>query len=134
MEHIITRRRGVKRLLAFLLCMASVFGMIPTQAFAFRRDRKQSSGWAISMWALTGSIIMRRRPHSSCLWNDGCAAVPRQRLPALGADSFGREQPAGILCGEAALPIALLKIPIHPAETSCQLLEPGSFRGKRGSP
>ncbi len=34
MEHIITRRRGFRKLLAFLLCMASILGLLPAQAFA----------------------------------------------------------------------------------------------------
>ena len=28
MEHIITRRRGFRKLLAFLLCMASILGLL----------------------------------------------------------------------------------------------------------
>ena len=36
-------RSGVKRLLAFLLCAVCVFGMIPTQAFAFSPGQKASS-------------------------------------------------------------------------------------------
>ena len=36
-------RSGVKRLLAFLLCAVCVFGMIPTQVFAFSPGQKASS-------------------------------------------------------------------------------------------
>lgn len=44
MEKINTHyRSGVKRLLAFLLCAVCVFGMIPTQAFAFSPGQKASS-------------------------------------------------------------------------------------------
>ena len=48
MEHIITRRRGFRKLLAFLLCMASILGLLPAQAFAMS-DRQQAPGWATSM-------------------------------------------------------------------------------------
>ena len=52
MEHIITRRRGFRKLLAFLLCMASILGLLPAQAFAMSVDKRQAPGWATSMWAL----------------------------------------------------------------------------------
>ena len=44
MEHIITRRRGFRKLLAFLLCMASILGLLPAQAFAMSVGQTASSG------------------------------------------------------------------------------------------
>ena len=49
MEHIITRRRGFRKLLAFLLCMASILGLLPAQAFAMSVGQRQAPGWATSM-------------------------------------------------------------------------------------
>ena len=43
MEHIITRRRGFRKLLAFLLCMASILGLLPAQAFAMSVGQTASS-------------------------------------------------------------------------------------------
>ena len=60
MEHIITRRRGFRKLLAFLLCMASILGLLPAQAFAMSVGQTASS-WT-SMWALMGTTIVPRRP------------------------------------------------------------------------
>ena len=57
----IHHRSGFMRLLAALLCAVCVFGLVPTQAFAFRRGRKQAPGWVTTMWGLTDSIITRRR-------------------------------------------------------------------------
>lgn len=45
MEHIITRRRGFRKLLAFLLCMASILGLLPAQALPCLSDRRQAPGW-----------------------------------------------------------------------------------------
>lgn len=43
MEHIITRRRGFRKLLAFLLCMASILGLLPAQVFAMSVGQTASS-------------------------------------------------------------------------------------------
>ena len=51
MEHIITRRRGFRKLLAFLLCMASILGLLPAQAFAMSVGQTASS-WLGDQWAL----------------------------------------------------------------------------------
>ena len=42
MEHIITRRRGFRRLLAFLLCMASILGLLPLRLLPCLSDRRQA--------------------------------------------------------------------------------------------
>lgn len=61
MEHIITRRRGFRKLLAFLLCMASILGLLPAQAFAMSVGQTASSWLATSMWALMGTTTAPRR-------------------------------------------------------------------------
>ncbi len=43
MEHIITRRRGFRKLLAFLLCMASILGLLTAQAFDMSVGQTESS-------------------------------------------------------------------------------------------
>ena len=49
MEHIITRRRGFRKLLVFLLCMASILGFFRLRLLPCLSDRQQAPGWAISM-------------------------------------------------------------------------------------
>ena len=61
MEHIITRRRGFRKLLAFLLCMASILGLLPAQAFAMSVGQTASSWLGDSMWALMGTTTVPRR-------------------------------------------------------------------------
>ena len=92
MEHIITRRRGFRKLLAFLLCMASILGLLPAQAFAMSVGQTASS-WLGDQYV--GSDEPLPRPgtlHLSCL---PCRRNHRrthqfrgQCLPALYADGF----------------------------------------------
>lgn len=101
----IHHRSGLKRLLAFLLCAVCVFGLIPTQAFAFSPGQKASSWLGDQYVGSDGQHYYAPAPYTYLVYNsDGTMDVRSspggQRLPALYADSFGREQPAGLLCGE----------------------------------
>ena len=79
-------RSGVKRLLAFLLCAVCVFGMIPTQAFAFSPGQKASS-WLGDQYVGSDGIIMRRHLTPTLFtilmerWM--CAAVPGATLTGI---------------------------------------------------
>ena len=83
MEKINTHyRSGVKRLLAFLLCAVCVFGMIPTQAFAFSPGQKASSWLGDQYVGSDGQHYYAPAPYTYLVYNsDGT-------------------MPAGILCGK----------------------------------
>jgi hypothetical protein len=88
-------RSGVKRLLAFLLCAVCVFGMIPTQAFAFSPGQKASSWLGDQYVGSDGQHYYSPAPYTYLVYNsDGTMDVRTS------SGGFGWEQPAGILCGK----------------------------------
>ena len=111
-------RSGVKRLLAFLLCAVCVFGMIPTQAFAFSPGQKASSWLGDQYVGSDGQHYYAPAPYTYLVYNsDGTMDVRSssggQRLSALYADSFGTGAASRYIAWKAALPITLPTIPIH---------------------
>ena len=69
-------RSGVKRLLAFLLCAVCVFGMIPTQAFAFSPGQKASSWLADQYVGSDGQHYYAPAPYTYLVYNsDGTMDV-----------------------------------------------------------
>lgn len=77
MEKINTHyRSGVKRLLAFLLCAVCVFGMIPTQAFAFSPGQKASSWLGDQYVGSDGQHYYAPAPYTYLVYNsDGTMDV-----------------------------------------------------------
>ncbi len=77
MEKINTHyRNGVKRLLAFLLCAVCVFGMIPTQAFAFSPGQKASSWLGDQYVGSDGQHYYAPAPYTYLVYNsDGTMDV-----------------------------------------------------------
>ncbi len=69
-------RSGVKRLLAFLLCAVCVFGMIPTQAFAFSPGQKASSWLGDQYVGSDGQHYYAPAPYTYLVYNsDGTMDV-----------------------------------------------------------
>ena len=69
-------RSGVKRLLAFLLCAVCVFGMIPTQAFAFSPGQKASSWLGDQYVGSDGQHYYSPAPYTYLVYNsDGTMDV-----------------------------------------------------------
>ena len=69
-------RSGVKRLLAFLLCAVCVFGMIPTQAFAFSPGQKASSWLGDQYVGSDGQHYYAPPPYTYLVYNsDGTMDV-----------------------------------------------------------
>ena len=69
-------RSGVKRLLAFLLCAVCVFGMIPTQAFAFSPGQKASSWLGNQYVGSDGQHYYAPAPYTYLVYNsDGTMDV-----------------------------------------------------------
>lgn len=77
MEKINTHyRNGVKRLLAFLLCAVCVFGMIPTQVFAFSPGQKASSWLGDQYVGSDGQHYYAPAPYTYLVYNsDGTMDV-----------------------------------------------------------
>ena len=77
-------RSGVKRLLAFLLCAVCVFGMIPTQAFAFSPGQKASSWLGDQYVGSDGQHYYAPAPYTYLVYNSMerwmFAAVPGATL------------------------------------------------------
>lgn len=74
MEHIITRRRGFRKLLAFLLCMASILGLLPAQAFAMSVGQTASSWLGDQYVGSDGNHYRAPAPYRS-------RQTPRSRQP-----------------------------------------------------
>ena len=69
-------RSGVKRLLAFLLCAVCVFGIIPTQAFAFSPGQKASSWLGDQYVGSDGQHYYAPAPYTYLVYNsDGTMDV-----------------------------------------------------------
>lgn len=69
-------RSGVKRLLAFLLCAVCVFGLIPTQAFAFSPGQKASSWLGDQYVGSDGQHYYAPAPYTYLVYNsDGTMDV-----------------------------------------------------------
>lgn len=69
-------RSGVKRLLAFLLCAVCVFGMIPTQVFAFSPGQKASSWLGDQYVGSDGQHYYAPAPYTYLVYNsDGTMDV-----------------------------------------------------------
>ena len=69
-------RSSVKRLLAFLLCAVCVFGMIPTQAFAFSPGQKASSWLGDQYVGSDGQHYYAPAPYTYLVYNsDGTMDV-----------------------------------------------------------
>ena len=69
-------RSGVKRLLAFLLCAVCVFGLIPTQAFAFSPGQKASSWLGDQYVGSDGQHYYSPAPYTYLVYNsDGTMDV-----------------------------------------------------------
>ena len=110
-------RSGVKRLLAFLLCAVCVFGMIPTQAFAFSPGQKASSWLGDQYVGSDGQHYYSPAPYTYLVYNsDGTMDVRTSsggnayRHYMLTASDGSSQQS---IVWKAALPITLLTIPIH---------------------
>lgn len=93
MEHIITRRRGFRKLLAFLLCMASILGFLPAQAFAMSVGQTASSWLGDQYVGSDGNHYRAPAPYTYLAYHaDGTIDVHTssggQCLPALYADGF----------------------------------------------
>ena len=93
MEHIITRRRGFRKLLAFLLCMASILGLLPAQAFAMSVGQTASSWLGDQYVGSAGNHYRAPAPYTYLAYHaDGTIDVHTssggQCLPALYADGF----------------------------------------------
>ncbi|WP_368315366.1 hypothetical protein, partial [Mediterraneibacter gnavus] len=69
MEHIITRRRGFRKLLAFLLCMASILGLLPAQAFAMSVGQTASSWLGDQYVGSDGNHYRAPAPYTYLLWS-----------------------------------------------------------------
>ena len=82
MEKINTHyRSGVKRLLAFLLCAVCVFGMIPTQAFAFSPGQKASSWLGDQYVGSDGQHYYAPAPYTYLVYNsDGTMRSEERRV------------------------------------------------------
>ena len=69
-------RSGLKRLLAFLLCAVCVFGLIPTQAFAFSPGQKASSWLGDQYVGSDGQHYYAPAPYTYLVYNsDGTMDV-----------------------------------------------------------
>lgn len=72
----IHHRSGLKRLLAFLLCAVCVFGLIPTQAFAFSPGQKASSWLGDQYVGSDGQHYYAPAPYTYLVYNsDGTMDV-----------------------------------------------------------
>ena len=72
----IHHRSGLKRLLAFLLCAVCVFGLIPTQAFAFSPGQKASSWLGEQYVGSDGRHYYAPAPYTYLVYNsDGTMDV-----------------------------------------------------------
>ena len=86
MEHIITRRRGFRKLLAFLLCMASILGLLPAQAFAMSVGQTASSWLGDQYVGSDGNHYRAPAPYTRN--HRRTHQFRGQCLPALYADGF----------------------------------------------
>ena len=69
-------RSGLERLLAFLLCAVCVFGLIPTQAFAFSPGQKASSWLGDQYVGSDGQHYYAPAPYTYLVYNsDGTMDV-----------------------------------------------------------
>lgn len=81
-------RSGVKRLLAFLLCAVCVFGMIPTQAFAFSPGQKASSWLGDQYVGSDGQHTKKIEIDGQMVEFRASAAVPRLYRIKFGRDIY----------------------------------------------
>ena len=88
MEHIITRRRGFRKLLAFLLCMASILGLLPAQAFAMSVGQTASSWLGDQYVGSDGNHYRAPAPYTYLAYHRRTHQFRGQCLPALYADGF----------------------------------------------
>lgn len=93
-----THRRGLHRIVAFLLCAVCVFSLLPAQAFAAGVGQKASSWLGDQYVGSDGQHYYSPVPTNSC-----SPGSPSSRLKAIcGTRSFTRkDRPAIIICWTA---------------------------------